>query len=349
MQKILNKPFFIKLFHWEYWPFNVVYLPIFVYWFWLCLKSRSFFFFNNANPSIKNGGFLMESKKEIYDILPDGTYPTTFFFKAKSTIEEVLKIIENNIDYPFIAKPDIGMQGKAVKKILNKTDLEAYANTATFDFLVQTFVPYEKEVGIFYCRYPNATKGFISGIVLKEFLSITGNGVHTIEELVMQEQRFILQLPALKKAYGNGLSKILPNNENLVLVPYGNHARGSKFIDASHLIDDELTNSIDKLCKQINGFYFGRLDVRFESWSKLRKGENLSIIELNGAGSEPTHIYDPNHSIFFAWKEIIRHLNILYTISKQNYKSINTPYMKFKDGIQMLKQNKLYVKELSKF
>jgi hypothetical protein len=38
-------------------------------------------------------------------------------------------------------------------------------------------------VGIFYVRYPNE-EGKITGIVSKEFLIVTGNGVTTVEELI---------------------------------------------------------------------------------------------------------------------------------------------------------------------
>jgi hypothetical protein len=34
-------------------------------------------------------------------------------------------------------------------------------------------------VGIFYVRYPNEEKGKITGIVSKEFLIVTGNGVYS--------------------------------------------------------------------------------------------------------------------------------------------------------------------------
>jgi hypothetical protein len=127
-------------------------------------------------------------------------------------------------------------------------------------------------------------------------------------------------------------------------VPYGNHVRGAKFVDASYLIDEQLTNSIDAVCRQVDGFYYGRMDIRYNTWEELREGKNFSIIELNGAGSEPTHIYDPKHSIFFAWKEIIRHLNILWKISRINHKRLKKPYMKIKAGLQMLRDNKQYVK-----
>jgi hypothetical protein len=344
-KRILYHPFFIKLFHWEYWPFHVVYAPIYFYWFWLCLKARSFFFFNTSNPSIINGGFLMESKKAIYDIIPDAYYPATLFFKTGTSKDEVLDVIQRKqLKFPLVGKPNIGMQGLSVKKLETPKDVIEYTLDSKVDFLVQEFVPFKNEVGIFYYRYPNEKKGHISGIVSKEFLSVTGDGVSPIIDLLKQDKRYVLQLPVLKKTYGNQLMEVLNEGEEFVLVPYGNHVRGAKFVDASHLIDEQLTNSIDAVCQQVSGFYYGRMDVRYNTWEELRKGKNFSIIELNGAGSEPTHIYDPKHSIFFAWKEIIRHLNILWKISRINHKQMKKPYMKITAGLQMLKENKQYVK-----
>ncbi len=348
IKKILYQPFFIKLFHWEYWPFHVVYGPVYFYWIWLCIKARSFFFFNTSNPSISNGGFLMESKKQIYDLLPQQYYPQTIFFKAGSTVEEILKEIQKrSFQFPLIGKPDIGMQGLSVKKLHNEKELIEYAGDSKVNFLVQKFIPYENEVGIFYYRFPNKLKGHISGIVKKEFLAVEGDGESTITELLRKDKRFILQISSLKKAYGNELKRILQKGENRILVPYGNHVRGAKFIDVSDLIDAELTNTIDKICGKVNGFYYGRLDVRFNSWEELKQGKNISVIELNGAGSEPTHIYDPKHSIFFAWKEIIRHWNILWKISRINHRCQQLPYMKISSGIEMFRQNKEYVKMIS--
>src|SRR5437667_5107047 len=156
IKKILYRPFFIRLFNLEYWPFHVVYGPIYLYWIWLCLRARSFFFFNTSNPSIRNGGFLMESKREIYDLIPDKYYPKTIFLKKSISIEKALSAIENNgLQFPLIGKPDIGMQGKAVKKLENTNDLIKYISDFKVDFLIQEFVPFENEVGIFYYRYPN--------------------------------------------------------------------------------------------------------------------------------------------------------------------------------------------------
>jgi hypothetical protein len=110
-----------------------------------------------------------------------------------------------------------------------------------------------------------------------------------------------------------------------VLVPYGNHSRGSKFLDETYRVTDKLTETMERICSRIPEFYYGRLDVRFESWAALEQGLNFSIIELNGSGSEPTHIYDPAHSLFFAWREILKHWKVLYAISKSNHQK-GVPY-----------------------
>ena len=290
----------------------------------------------------------MDSKKQIYDLLPRQQYPKTIFIKAGTSFEKITsQTKESDLQYPLVGKPDIGMKGMSVKKLHDETELIGYATQSRVDFLIQEFVPYENEVGIFYYRLPNEQTGHISGIVQKEFLSVEGDGQSTMTELLRKDKRFILQIPALKKSYGLELKRILQKGEKRILVPYGNHVRGAKFVDVSHFIDGQLTHVIDNICKQVKGFYYGRLDVRFKSWEELKEGRNLSIIELNGAGSEPTHMYDPRHSIFFAWREIIRHWNILWEISRINHRQHQLPYMKISSGFQMLRENKAYVKMIS--
>ncbi|MEJ0104482.1 MAG: hypothetical protein WDO19_18795 [Bacteroidota bacterium] len=113
----------------------------------------------------------MESKKEIYDQLPAGLYPKTILVKpgtgSRAIKEEIRK---SNMNYPLIAKPDIGMRGLAAKKIEEENELDDCILKYDIDFLVQEFVPFENEAGIFYCRYPGQDKGFISGIVGRIFI-----------------------------------------------------------------------------------------------------------------------------------------------------------------------------------
>jgi hypothetical protein len=345
-QRILYRPFFIRLFNWEYWSFNVVYACIMPVWVFLAIRARSFFFFSASNPAIEYGGFLMESKKKIYDIIPPQFYPKTIYFFVNTDIPAVLeKLNELDFKYPLIGKPDVGGKGRGVKKLHNEEELTDYARSSPLDYLVQEFAPQQNEVGVFYYRYPNEENGRISGVVRKELLGVTGNGKSTIRQLLMKNKRFILQIPVLEKLYGDKLNEILPGGKEKELVPYGNHARGARFLDDSHLADEVFTKNMDVICKQVKDFYYGRLDIRYNTWEELRQGKNFSIIEVNGAGSEPTHIYDPRHSLFFAWKEIIRHWIILWRISISNHKK-GKPYLTQKQGIQMMRDNKAFEKKL---
>lgn len=326
--------FFHKITNWEYWPFGVLYIPIYFVWTYYAIRARSLFFFNAANPNIKNGGFFMESKKEIYDCIPQKYYPKTILISKEDSPGEILgKLQESKIDFPLIAKPDIGLRGSAVKKIKNTAELEEYAKQAKFDFLLQDLIPYKKEVGIFFVRHPKEKLGKISGIVSKEFLTVTGDGISTIEELIRHTPRFEFQYDSLKKEYGAKLLEVLSNGEAMNLVPFGNHCRGAKFIDASHWITPQLTAMMNDLCAQIPEFYFGRLDIMYNSFKELERGENFLIVELNGAGSEPTHIYDPGHSVWFAWREITRHITYMYNISVYN-RERGFHYLDHKSGMR---------------
>jgi hypothetical protein len=320
--------------HWEYWPFQIVYIPIYFLWAYYSIKARSIFFFNASNPTIKNGGFMMESKKQIYNLIPQKYYPVTELIKEKSSFHAVQKVAEKaGIKYPFIAKPDIGLRGSGVKKIETPTDLKQYSEKANFDYIIQNLIPFQNEVGVFYVRYPHEKEGRITGIVAKEFLIITGNGVSTIEELIKENPRYELQLKVLKQEYGSKLQKVLSVGEKINLVPYGNHARGAKFIDGSHWITPKLTETFNEMCVQISGFHFGRLDIMYNTFEELEQGKNFSVVELNGAASEPTHIYDPKHSLLFAWKELARHITYMYEISVANRK-LGFPYLAHKAGMK---------------
>jgi hypothetical protein len=317
-------------------------LPV---WWWYCLRARSFFFFRAANPSIEYGGFLMERKSQIYPLLPKGSYPETLWFAAGTDPQLVLQQV-SALSWPLIAKPDIGMQGKRVKKLYAAADLLQYAATSPVDYLVQAFVPYTQEAGVFYQRLPQRNSGQVTGIVQKHFAAVTGDGQRTVQELLLQEERYQLQWQHWQYDTSIQMEYVPAPGENYMIAPYGNHARGALFTDASHRITPSLTKVLDDYCRQIPGFYYGRLDIRYQSWEELCAGKHFSVIELNGAGSEPTHMYDPRHSLWYAWKEIIRHWRLLYETATAVHHQQHIPYLSLRQGWQMLRENNKHVKQL---
>lgn len=347
LRRLARQPLFIRIFNWEYWSFTMVYSWIYPVWLLLSVRARSFFFFSAANPTIQNGGFLGESKEAIYALMPPGSYPATVYCKKGDCDKSILaKLEQAGLKLPLVGKPNTGGRGRGVKILRTEEDLARYAAHAPVDFHIQEFIAFEQEAGIFYCRYPGREKGFISGVVGKEFLKVTGDGMQTLRQLIQHHSRALLQIKSLEALHGKQLDTILAKGEEKLLAPFGNHARGAKFLDRSGWIDEQLTTTIDGICRQIPGFYFGRLDIRYKTWEELRQGKNFSVIEVNGAGSEPTHIYDPKHSIFFAWKEIIRHWIILWRISRMNHRN-GHPYLSFREGVRMFREDGQHSKKLA--
>jgi hypothetical protein len=342
-----KKPFWIRLLNWEYWSFNVVYIPVYPIFIFLCLRARSFFFYAAANPKIKNGGFLGESKKEVYEMVPTAMQPRTIFFSSGTNPEMVIEQLTlAGFRFPMIGKPDIGGRGRGVKKLDDASAVMVYASASPIDFHIQEFVLYENEAGIFYYRFPNQNTGNISGIVRKEFLKVKGDGKQSIRNLLNTNPRGILQLANLEVAEPEMLDLVIPKDEVFTVVPYGNHARGALFLDDSASANAALVKAMDTICFQIPEFYFGRLDIRYESRELLEQGKLFSVLEVNGAGSEPTHIYDPRHSLFFAWKEIIRHWVILFKISRANHR-LGHRYLTVAEGVSMFRKDKSDSKKLS--
>jgi len=331
LKKIWKSNFLIRLRSWEYWPFGVLYAPIFLYWLWLSIKARSILYFTVSNPKIENSGMLGESKIKILDQIPSQYIPKTILISAKSRLSTVIdKIDRANIGYPFICKPDVGERGWKVEKIQNEEDLKKYLRSSKHNFLVQEYIDLPLEMGVFYYKYPDQNKGTVSSIVLKEMLGITGDGKSTLRELILNNNRAKLQSEILLAKYKGKLEEILSKNQRIELVEIGNHCLGAKFLNGNKYINPKLNNLIDRISNQVPEFYFGRYDIRVKSIEDLYDGK-IKIMELNGAGAEPAHIYEPGFPLFKAYKVIFHHWKVLYEISRINRKR-GFKYLSVKQG-----------------
>lgn len=340
------RSFFIKLLSWEYWPMWLVYFPVSFYYIYLALKARSFFFFSASNPSIETGGMFFESKWSIFQLIPKKYFPTTVLVNKEDGIDIISeKMMETGIEFPVIAKPDRGERGWCVQKIASAKELADYRRAMNVDFLIQAYVDYPLEFSIFYYRNPNNQKGMLTSVTLKTLLAVTGDGCSSIEDLIRCNNRAFLQYDRLKQNRQIDFNRILEAGERQVLVPYGNHVLGAMFLNYNHLIDDELVATFDTISKQIDGFYFGRFDLRCSSMEDLKKGKNIAILELNGAGAEPSHIYDPGFSFFKAQTVIANHYRMMYEAASMN-KQAGVPYMSFRSFKTTRKLERAYKKSV---
>ncbi len=324
-----RKNFIIRLRSWEYWPFGIVYIPIFFYWVWLSIRARSLFFFSASNPGIENGGMLGESKIKILDKLDDELKPVTFLVRTGEGLSSISKKLQKaNLDYPIIAKPDIGERGWMVEKIVDEANLSDYLQRSKVDFLIQEYIDLPVEAGVFYYRFPGQSQGKVSSIVLKEMLHVRGDGHSTLKDLILKNDRAKLQMEVLSEVYD--MSEVLEKGQHLQLVDIGNHCKGTKFLNGNHLINDKMHLAFDKISNGVQGFYYGRYDLRCASTDDMYQGK-VKIMELNGAGAEPAHIYQPGFSILTAYKVLFQHWKTLFKISRANHR-LGIPYLSLREG-----------------
>jgi hypothetical protein len=334
--------FYIKSTSWEYWPIWLVYFPVSFYYVYLAIKAKSFFFFSASNPTIETGGMFFESKWKIFELIPKKYFPTTVYIEATDTLHNALTKIESaKITFPIIAKPDRGERGWCVQKITNENELNAYIHATPIPFLIQSYVDYPLEFSIFYFRNPDSNLGSVTSVTLKKLLTIVGNGTSTVEELILQNDRAFLHYERLKENKQIDFKKVLMNGEEELLVPYGNHVLGAMFLDYMHIVDEQLNKTFDEISQQIDGFYFGRFDLRCTSINDLKQGKNIAILELNGAGAEPAHIYDPNFSFLKAQKVIAQHYKMLYLAATINKKK-GVEFMRYADFNNLRKEEKIF-------
>jgi hypothetical protein len=311
----------------EFWPDWMFYLPVVAHWLALGVRYGGFTLPTAANPTITTGGLCGESKLEILDqvMLP-----------ARDLLARYTSIVANGteadaeageaamaaagIAYPVIAKPDIGCNGTGVRLVRDLTGLLNYSKAFPRGerLLLQEFVPDEGEAGIFYVRHPAEPVGRITSITLKHAPVLIGDGRSTLGQLVLADPRAgrvpHLYLPRLKAR----LHEVPPQGERVRLVFVGNHCKGSIFEDGTHLVTPALTQSFEQIARAVPDFYFGRIDVRFASLPTLLRGEGFRIIEINGAGSEATHVWDPRTRLLDAWRAQFFHYGAAFRIGAAN-------------------------------
>jgi hypothetical protein len=313
--------FFVKWFNYEYWPFWLFFMPLVPYWIYLAMRAKSFTYFTAANPGIEHGGVFGESKMDILNKIDPKYLPKSIFFNVSLPSSVVLEMVKvREIDFPLIIKPNIGERGDDVEKIDHEEGLLRYLFSAKGDLIIQEYVDYEIELGVLYYRFPDSEVTGITSIVTKEFLTVTGDGKSTIAELLEDNDRARFQILTLMKKFGVEMNLVLTLGEMRNLQPIGNHCKGTKFLSGMDLVNNQLVQVFDKLALGIDGFYFGRFDLKVKSIADLYKGENIKILELNGVTSEPGHIYDPSYSIWKAYTETAKNMKMMFRVSRANIK-----------------------------
>ncbi|MFN3999986.1 hypothetical protein [Algoriphagus sp.] len=308
--------------HFEFWPSWTIHLPMYLLGIYWGIRLRNLNFFGAVNPTMENGGLFNYSKYDSMLGFYEENVPKSILSHPPHNLDYLLeKAVKKGIHYPFILKPNIGERGRGVQKITNQIGLELYLETFKNESVIlQEFISKKEEFGVFIIKNPETGQINIPSITQKIPLQIFGNGMLSVQQLAKNHprvNRYIHEIP-------NELLNTIPEkNEIFKLSHKGNHCKGAQFLDRSELISPEVLKAFEQICRPISDFYYGRLDVKVESASELKEAFAVSILEVNGANSEPIHIYSPENSYLQSLKILSRYFAEMAKIARFNMNLMN--------------------------
>lgn len=309
----------------EFAPGYLFYFPVALYWSWLALRYRSIALPTLANPSIFTGGLCGESKSDVLGLLgPEGRAHLAPFVTASfaggdavhAADDAVAAMKQAGIDFPVVAKPDIGRRGNGVRLVRDVTELAQYMREfpAGRRFILQRLVREDQEAGVFYVRYPHEAEGRILSLTLKHFPELIGDGHSSVRQLILGDPRARRIRHLYFARLRRDLDRVLQRGEPYRLVFTGNHCKGAIFEDGRPQITEAMRTRFDRISREMPGFHFGRFDVRFGSLDDLSRGEGFTIIEVNGTGSEATHIWDRRTRLMDAYRALFEQVRTAFEI-----------------------------------
>jgi hypothetical protein len=222
--------------------------------------------------------------------------------------------------FPVVAKPDLGWCGFGVRRLDDAGALAEYLAVypAGEALMLQRYLDEPGEAGIFYVRHPDQPRGWLLGILLRHYPQVIGDGVHSVAQLIAADAR-------LHRAMRNRREHECQYDPDEVPLPgdtvrlslIGSTRVGGRYEDGSALASERLLVAIEAIARDMPQFHAGRFDVRYRSLQDLRSGR-FTIMEVNGAGAEAVHAWDPKYSLRQVYRMVFAKQRLLFALGAVN-------------------------------
>ncbi len=319
-------------------PPALFYLPLVLNWIRLGLRHRSLTLPTAANPTIFTGGMWGETKSSYFnDVAPEERQWIADFVLiqrdpgAANPAADIAKaeaaLAEKGLDFPLIAKPDIGWHGHGVRRIDDRAALASYIENFPQEHTVvlQRYVPYPAEAAVLYARLPGEAKGHILSLTLRYFPHVVGDGRTTVRELINGDARAqwksALHLGDDPTHRGLGqidLDRVPARGEVVRIALIGNQRAGALYRDARRHITPALEARFDAIARSMTEFHYGRFDLRFDTIEGLMRAEGFAIVEINGIGGERIDCWDPHLGVAECYRRLAGQQQLLFQIGSSN-------------------------------
>ena len=160
----------MKIFDRGYWTAQHFYWQSMYHYLLNGARFRSMTFFSACNPAIDLGGMLYDRKTDIYNLLPQYFVPATTIETSRSAAQSFNE--KNNLNFPLIVKPNVGLKGFKVYKIGSVEELNAFFeenDVKQREWLLQEYIDYKKEFSVLFYRYPLEQQTGVSSFIEKSY------------------------------------------------------------------------------------------------------------------------------------------------------------------------------------
>ncbi|MBU8873295.1 hypothetical protein KQ910_05940 [Reyranella sp. MMS21-HV4-11] len=302
-------------------PKPLLVVPMVVQWLALSLRYRSLSLPSAADPMIDAGGLAGESKIAYFAQVGDAGRPWLALTAAvvsgpDAAARAGAAMAALGLDFPIIAKPDIGWCGFGVRRIDDHAALEAYCDAYPTgeSLLVQECLDLPGEAGLFYVRRPAETRGRLLSLTIRTPPTVRGDGTSSLRALLARDERLRGRTALYESA---ALDRVPDAGTDVALAAVWSYRMGGLYRDCSEAITPALEERIDAVATSMPHLHVARFDIRFAGLAELQKG-TFKILEINGAGSEAIEFFDPAVPFFTAYRGILAKQAMVFALAAEN-------------------------------
>jgi hypothetical protein len=308
-------------------------VPMVAQWAWLSLRYRAITLPSCANPAIVTGGLVGEGKLEYFGIMGEtasrwvAATTSVVANGAASLASAHAAMKDAGLSYPVVVKPDLGWCGFGVRRVDSQDEMRSYlqAYPEGERVVIQEWRDDPGEAGIFYMRHPAQESGQIIGMLLRHYPRVVGDGCRTVAQLIEAD-------PRARRLGRDGASEpccdasqVPPAGRTVRIATVGSTRVGGLYEDGSASITPRLTAAIDAIARDMKDFHVGRFDVKYRDLAALAAGTDFTIIEVNGAGSEAVHAWDPALTLRQAYGIVFAKQRRLFAIGDEMRRRGHSP------------------------
>ena len=299
-------------------------VPMVAQWLCLSLRHRSITLPSCVNPAITAGGLVGEGKMEYLALMGECARAAT----ANTTSVDITgpgalakveaAMARQGLGYPLVVKPDLGWCGFGVRRIDGRDALAHYVAAYPLGerLVLQEWLGAPGEAGLFYLRWPGAASGELIGVLLRHFPRVVGDGVHSVAQLMAADPRACRLGRDPTSEPCCDVRRTPASGEVVRIASVSSTRVGGGYEDGTLHTTPELLRAVEAIARDMGDFHVGRFDVKYESLAALQAGR-FRIMEVNGAGSEAVHAWDPRLGLRQAYGIVFAKQRRLFAIGSE--------------------------------